>query len=114
MNEETAKHETTEEINLNKAISKLVSLFGKSNKMFGMGILFVSILQIIPILPTRNRTTGNILNRLFASMLFAPLSLVLMVLFPLYFNPDFAQRISDMSDKIIKWYEYEDLNPYGL
>jgi len=114
MNEEAAKNETVEEINLNKVISKLVSLFGKSNKMFGMGILFVSILQLIPIIPTRNRTTGNILNRLFASMLFAPLSLVLMALFPLYFNPDFAWKISDMSDKIIKWYEFEDLNPYGL
>ncbi len=114
MNEEAAKHETTEEINLNKVIGKLNSLFVKSNKMFGMGILFVSILQLIPILPTRNRTTGNILNRLFASMLFAPLSLALMALFPLYFNPGFAQRISDMSDKIIKWYEYEDLNRFGL
>jgi ABC-type dipeptide/oligopeptide/nickel transport system permease component len=97
-----------------KGLVSLLSLFGHSNKMFWMGILLTTILQVIPILPTRNRTTGNILSRTFASMVMGPLSLLLIVLFPLLFVPGWAKACVAMSEKVIVWYKKEDLNKFGF
>jgi len=111
---DTTKSGDSETVQPGEAFLRLLALFGQSNKMFWMGLLLVSILNVITILPARNRSTGNILSRLFAAMLFGPLSFACMVLFPLLFIPGWARSMKGMSDKIIDWYKVEDLNRFRL
>lgn len=111
---EVKANETAETVKPGEAFLRLLALFGVGNKLFWIGILLVSILNVIPILPTRHRTTGNILNRVFAAMLFIPLSFLFMVFFPLLFIEGWARSMKTMSDKLIDWFNYEDLNRYGL
>ncbi len=97
-----------------EAFLRLLTLFGVSTKLFWMGTLLVSILNVIPILPARHRSTGNILNRIFGAMLFGPLSFLFMILFPLLFIQGWARSMKAMSDKMITWFNYEDLNKFGF
>ena len=89
-----------------KGFGVYFTLFGKSVQWLIMGFLFVTILNIVHILPRGKRSMLNILMRFFAFAVFFPYSLIGLILMIFIWGKP-RTSLSKAGNKIIDWYDYD-------
>lgn len=76
---------------------------------FIKGILLAGLLNIIPFLPTVSRTTGSLMARAFAIVLFLPFAVFVIGLFPLLFIEGYRAQMDQLMADALAWYDKKDL-----